>query len=131
MQTIDVSESQSIDIYSLNFNKHVSNHCESPSIEINYISLSNITSNNHLGSDNIATRVKARNEKARKKAVHKKSQHVNVWNLGNTSSPESLSYHISLWILMPKVNKFTIHFKCTHDRCRSIRSGFSHFLSFK
>ena len=29
--------------------------------------------NNHLGSDNIATRVKARNEKARKKEIHKKS----------------------------------------------------------
>ena len=37
--------------------------------------------NNHLGSDNIATRVKARNEKARKKKVHKKSQHLKTRNL--------------------------------------------------
>ena len=67
-------------------------HCDSPSIEINNISLSNITLNNHLSSDNISTRVKARNEKARKKTVHKKSQHFKARNLGNTSSPESLSY---------------------------------------
>ena len=88
----DVSESQSIDINSININNHVSDDCESPSIEINNISLSNITLNYHLGSDNMATRVKARNDKARKKKVHKKSQHCKARNLANTSSPESLSY---------------------------------------
>ena len=66
-----VSESQSIDINSINLNNHVSNDSDSPSIEINNISISNITLNNHLGSDNIATRVKARNEKAHMKKVHK------------------------------------------------------------
>ena len=65
----DVSESQSIDINSINFNNHASNDCKSPS-----------------GSDNIATRVGARNEKARKKKVYKKSQHFMARNLDNTSS---------------------------------------------
>ena len=86
------SEWQSIDINSINLNNHVSNDCDSPSIEIHNISMSNTTLNNHLDSDNIATRVKARNEKARKKAVHKKSQQFKARILTNTSSPESLSY---------------------------------------
>ena len=88
----DVSESQSIDINSINFNNHISDDCESPSIEINHISLSNITSNNHLGSDNIATRVKAKNEKALKNTVHKKSQHFKARNLGNKDEPLSYEY---------------------------------------
>ena len=67
----EVSESQSIDIKSINLNNNVSNDCESLSNETHNISLSNTTSNNHLDSDNIANRVKAkgRNKKARNK-VH-------------------------------------------------------------
>jgi hypothetical protein len=38
----DVSESQSIDINSINLNNHVSNDCESLPIEINRISASHI-----------------------------------------------------------------------------------------
>ena len=36
----DISESQSIDINSINLNKHVPNDCESPPIEINHIPVS-------------------------------------------------------------------------------------------
>ena len=50
----DISESQSIDINSINFNNHVCNDCESVS-----------------GSENIATRVRAKNAKARQKEIHK------------------------------------------------------------
>jgi hypothetical protein len=41
----DVSESQSIDINSINFNNHASNDCKSPPIETNHIS----ASHNHDG----------------------------------------------------------------------------------
>ncbi len=72
----EVSESQSIGINLINFNNHNnSDDCESHSIEINHISLSNTILNIQVGPDNIVTRVKARNEKARKKKIHKKSQH--------------------------------------------------------
>ena len=59
-----VSESQSIDINSININNNVPNDCGSPSIEIHNISMLNATLNNHLDSGNIATRVRAKNEKA-------------------------------------------------------------------
>ena len=58
-----VSESQSIDINSININNNVPNDCGSPSIEIHNISMANVTLNNHLDSGNIATRVKTKNEK--------------------------------------------------------------------
>ena len=101
-----VSESQSIDINSININNNVPNDCGSPSIEIHNISMSNTTLNNHLDSGNIATRVKAKNKKARKKTVHKKSQHFKARSLGTMSSPKS---HMNI---NPKGNKFTIHKKC-------------------
>ena len=90
----DVSESQSIDIISINLNNHVFDDCESPSIEINDISLSNSTLNNHMTSDNIATKVKTKNEEGRKKK-EESSQEITTfkaWNIDNTSPPESLSY---------------------------------------
>ena len=87
-----VSESQSIDINSINLNNHVSNDCDTSSNEIHNVSLSNTTSNSHFDSGNIATRVKAKNEEACKKTVHKKSQHFKARSLGNTFSSESLSY---------------------------------------
>ena len=71
---------------------NASNDCDSPSIEIHSIPMSNTTLNNHLDPGNIATRVKAKNEKARKNTVYKKSQHFKARNLGNTSSSEPLSY---------------------------------------
>ena len=99
------SESQSIDINPKNLTNNVSNHYDSPSIEIHNTPMLYTTLNNHLDSDNIATRVRAKNEKARKNTVHKKSQHFNARNLGNTSSSEPLSYMNS----NPKGNKFTIY----------------------
>ena len=83
---------RNIVINSTNINKHVLEDCESQSIEINHISLPNITSNNHLNSYNIATIVKTRNEKARKKKIHKKSRVIGTRNPDSVSSPESLSY---------------------------------------
>ena len=74
----DISESQCIDINSINFNNHVSNDCESVS-----------------GSDNIATRVRAKNAKARQKEIHKNSQHFTARNRDNTFSSESFSYEIN------------------------------------
>ena len=65
---------------------NVSNDCDSPSIEINNISMLNTTLNNYLDSGNIATRVRAKNETARKNTVHKKPQHFNARNLSNASS---------------------------------------------
>jgi hypothetical protein len=62
----DVSESQSIDINSINLNNHTSNDCESPS-----------------DFDNIATRVKAKYSKARQKRIHKKSQESNTRRRNN------------------------------------------------
>ena len=74
----DISESQSIDINSINFNNHVCNDCESVS-----------------GSENIATRVRAKNAKARQKEIHKNSQHFTARNRDNTFSSESFSYEIN------------------------------------
>ena len=88
----EVSESQSIDIKSININNNVSYDYDSSSNEIRNIPPIDITPDNHFGSGNIATRVKARNEKARRKAAHKQSQHLKTRNLGNTSSSESPSH---------------------------------------
>ena len=73
----DVSQSQSIDINSINLNKHAPNDCESTS-----------------GSDNVATRVRAKNAKARQKKIHEKSQHFTARNRDNTSTSESLFIRI-------------------------------------
>ena len=88
----EVSESQSIDIKSININNNVSHDYDSSSNEVRNIPPMDITPDNHFGSSNIATRVKARNEKARRKAAHKQSQHLKTRNLGNTSSSESPSH---------------------------------------
>ena len=88
----EVSESQSIDIKSININNNVSHDYKSSSNEIRNIPPMDTTPDNHFGSRNIATRVKARNEKARRKAAHKQSQHLKTRNLGNTSSSESPSH---------------------------------------
>ena len=58
----DVSESQSIDINSINLNNNASNDCDSSSIEIHNTSMLNTTLDNHLDSGNIATRVRAKNQ---------------------------------------------------------------------
>ena len=88
----EVSESQSIDINSININNNVSHDYDSSSNEIRNIPPMDITPDNHYGSSNIATRVKARNERARRKTAHKQSQHFKTRNLGNTSSSESPSH---------------------------------------
>ena len=88
----EVSESQSIDINTININNNVSHDYESSSNEIRNISPMDIIPDNHFSSSNIATRVKARNERARRKTAHKQSQHFKTRNLGNTSSSESPSH---------------------------------------
>ena len=88
----EVSESQSIDINTININNNVSHDYDSSSNEIRNIPPMDITPDNHFSSSNIATRVKARNEKARRKIAHKQSQHFKTQNLGNTSSFESPSH---------------------------------------
>ena len=88
----EVSESQSIDINSININNNVSHDYDSSSNEIRNIPPMDITPGNHYGSSNIATRVKARNERARRKTAQKQSQRLKTRNLGNTSSSESPSY---------------------------------------
>ena len=67
----EVSESQSIDINTININNNVSHDYESSSNEIRNISPMDIIPDNHFSSSNIATRVKARNERARRKTAHK------------------------------------------------------------
>ena len=66
--------------------------CDSSSSEIHNIPPMDITSDNHLTSSNIATRVKTRNERARREMAYKQSQHFKTQHLGNTSSPESPSH---------------------------------------
>ena len=61
-----VSESQSIDINSINLNNNGSNDCDSPSIEVHNTPMLNTTLDNHLDSGNIATRVRAKKEKVRR-----------------------------------------------------------------
>ena len=63
----ELSESQSIDIKSINLNNNVSNDRDSLSNEIHNISFSNTSSNNHSNPNSIATKLKARGKKARKK----------------------------------------------------------------
>ena len=87
----EVSESQSIDIKSININNNVSHDYDSSSNEIRNIPPMDITPDSHFTS-NIATKVKARNERARTKTAHKQSQHFKTRNLGNTSSSESPSH---------------------------------------
>ena len=88
----EVSESQSIDINTININNNVSHDYDSSSNEIRNIPPMDITPDNHFSSSNIATKVKARNERARRKTAHKQSQHFKTRNLGNTSSSESPSH---------------------------------------